>query len=153
MNFGYCTYAPVKLFLMQLTGTMRRKHPAHRLKVMIMLQRQLSIVNCQLSIYQLSIINLSAVNYQFINCQLPIYQQPIINLSTVNYYSVSKVRQSHCQQRPVEEMLSLSCGECTPYICGPMLTISRYGYFSKNRPHSNPAWIASTFGSALNKST
>ena len=88
-NFGYCTYATVKLFLMQLTGTMRRKHPAHRLKVMIMPQRQLSIVNCQLPIYQQSIINLSTVNYQFINCQLPIYQQSIINLSTVNYQFIS----------------------------------------------------------------
>ena len=68
------------------------------------------------------------------------------------YHNASKIRLSHSQHLPVDAILKRSCGEWTPNICGPIDTISKYGYFSKNRPHSKPAWIANTFGSAANKS-
>ena len=46
-------------------------------------------------------------------------------------------------------MCSFSSGECTPRIVGPNDTISKYGYFSKNNPHSNPACIALIAGFVL----
>lgn len=54
--------------------------------------------------------------------------------------------QSRSQNFCTVAISSRSSGECTPRSVGPNDTMSNSGYFSKNSPHSNPAWMARTLG-------
>ncbi len=46
---------------------------------------------------------------------------------------------------------SLSSGECTPRMVGPNDTISRWGYFCRNSPHSSPACMGPHLGLGAEK--
>lgn len=54
----------------------------------------------------------------------------------------SRVRLSCPQKRSTAGINILSEGEWTSRKVGPNDTMSRCGYFVRNRPHSNPACIA-----------
>lgn len=52
-------------------------------------------------------------------------------------FSSNFTRKSH--HLATDGIFSLSLGECTSVIVGPIEIMSSCGYFSRNSPHSNPA--------------
>ncbi len=72
------------------------------------------------------------------------------NLYHVAYLKVVTTSASKATNFSSDARSSLSPGACTPLSVGPKDTMSSPGNFSVNKPHSSPACIAFTFGSAPN---
>ena len=66
------------------------------------------------------------------------------------YWRFSKISTKCFQNLSTVSMSIRSSGEWAPRIVGPIETISSSGYFSRNNPHSRPAWIERTIGSFPN---